>query len=207
MRAENLIRILRTTAYRDARWVRPFFGQKPMFLVSRRRRWTAQIFTHRFLKHKNITFLHTGNTQTFAAHLLRMSAQIFRQKYWIGAPKTRAKITIFQTPVFQLFISLLYRRTEEHILFSHRTHGMTQNWLHVFTRIYTEKFSREGAKGAEQFVLLFLCQKSLHTEITEIHRNFASHVVLRKSAPSAWDNSTPHGILWVPRIPCEPINH
>ena len=36
------------------------------------------------------------------------------QKYWIGAPKTRAKITIFQTPVFQLFISLLYRRTKGH---------------------------------------------------------------------------------------------
>ena len=35
----------------------------------------------------------------------------FWHKYWIGAPKTRAKITIFQTSVFQLFISLLYRRT------------------------------------------------------------------------------------------------
>ena len=37
--------------------------------------------------------------------------RIFRQKYWIGASKMRVKITIFQTPVFQLFISLLYRRT------------------------------------------------------------------------------------------------
>ena len=36
----------------------------------------------------------------------------------------------------------------------------TQNRLHVFTRIYTEKFSRKGAKGAERYVLLFLCQKS-----------------------------------------------
>ena len=30
-------------------------------------------------------------------------------------------------------------------------------------------------------------QSKLHTELTEIHRNFASHV-LRMSAPSAWDN-------------------
>ena len=45
----------------------------------------------------------------------------------------RAKITIFQTPVFQLFISLLYRTIKEHNasrplrlcvrFFSHRIHG------------------------------------------------------------------------------------
>jgi hypothetical protein len=37
--------------------------------------------------------------------------------------------------------------TEGHILFSHRTHGMTQNWFHVFTRIYTEHLTRKDAKG------------------------------------------------------------
>jgi hypothetical protein len=30
--------------------------------------------------------------------------------------------------------------------------------------------SRKDAKGAKRYVLLFFCQKSLHTEITEIHR-------------------------------------
>ncbi len=53
-------------------------------------------------------------------------------------------------------------------IFYFHTHGMTQNWLHAFTRIYTEKFSRKGAKGAERYVLLFLCQKSLHTELHRI---------------------------------------
>ena len=38
----------------------------------------------------------------------------FRQKYWIGVPKMRVKITFFQTSVFQLFMSLLYRRTKVH---------------------------------------------------------------------------------------------
>jgi len=80
----------------------------------------------------------------------------------------RAKITIFQTSVFQLFISLLYRRT----YFCFHTeltelHRIGSTYLHVSTR---KKFSREGAKDAEQYVLLFLCQKSLHTESTEIHR-------------------------------------
>ena len=49
----------------------------------------------------------------------------------------------------------------------------TQNWLHVFTRIYTEKFSRKGAKGAERYVLLFFCQKSLHADTAELRRRFA----------------------------------
>ena len=31
-------------------------------------------------------------------------------------------------------------------------------------------FSRKGAKSAERYVLLFLCQKLLHAESTEIHR-------------------------------------
>ena len=66
-----------------------------------------------------------------------------------------AKLCAFAWDMLRRFLD---RRTEEHILFSHRTHGMTQNWLHVFTRIYTENVSRKGAKGAERYVLLFLCQ-------------------------------------------------
>ena len=87
----------------------------------------------------------------------------FWHKYWIGAPKTRAKITIFQTPVFQLFISLLYRRTKGHNAprplrlcvrsFSHGTESRcpnlwgesnprkTQKSLHVFSRICAYVFS------------------------------------------------------------------
>ena len=44
--------------------------------------------------------------------------------------------------------------------------------------------------------------KTLHTEITENHR-ILLRMLLRMSAPSAWDNNAPHGILWVPWIPCE----
>ena len=50
---------------------------------------------------------------------VRFCVQWFWQKYWIGDPKMRAKITIFQTPVFQLFISLLYRRIKRINLYSH----------------------------------------------------------------------------------------
>ena len=64
--------------------------QKNIFFCSRKDAKGAEIYGH------------TENTE---------GHRIFRQKYWIGAPKMRVKITIFQTPVFQLFISLLYRRT------------------------------------------------------------------------------------------------
>ena len=47
-----------------------------------------------------------------------------------------------------------------------------------------ETTPRKDAKGAELYVLLFLCQKSLHTEITENHRILLC-MSLRKSAPSA----------------------
>ena len=40
---------------------------------------------------------------------------------------------------------------------------------------------------------MFLCQKSLHTEFTEIHR-ILLRMLLRMSAPSARDNNAPHGI-------------
>ena len=65
----------------------------------------------------------------------------------------------------------LDRGTEEHILFhtelkvavrtceGKATHGMTQNWLHVFTRIYTEKFSRKGAKGRRSICTFVLMSK------------------------------------------------
>ena len=67
---------------------------------------------------------------------------------------------------YPIVTSYISRTHERYVLLflcqkvAHRTHGMTQNWFHVFTRIYTEKFSRKGAKGAERYVLLFLCQKS-----------------------------------------------
>ena len=46
------------------------------------------------------------------------------------------------------------------------------------------------AKAQRARSVMCLCssvQSKLHTELTELHRNFSSHV-LRMSAPSAWDN-------------------
>ena len=68
----------------------------------------------------------------------------------------------------------LDRGTEEHILFSHRTHGMTQNWLHVFTRIYTEKFSRKGAKGRGTICTFVLMSKIV------AHRQKYTETLIRK---------------------------
>ena len=110
----------------------------------------------------------------------------FRQKYWIGAPKTRAKITIFQTPVFQLFISLLYRRAKEHI--APRPLRLCvkkicpyvllskQNSV-LFRAFCVRKFFRQ--RGIRTY---FLFAHRNHG----MHRNFASHV-LRMSASSSWD--------------------
>ena len=67
----------------------------------------------------------------------------------------------------------------------------TQKNLHVFTRIYTEKISRKGAKGAERYVLLFLCQKSC-TQNSQKYTEFAPHAsakvcaVCVKQFHSAW---------------------
>ena len=52
------------------------------------------------------------------------------------------------------------------MFYSHTDSRNTQKRLHVSSRIYTEKFSRKGAKGAERYVLLFLCQNKIFT-----HRN------------------------------------
>ena len=105
----------------------------------------------------------------------------------------------------------------------------TQKSLHVFTRIYTEKISRKGAKGAERYVLLFLCQKSLHTEITEIHRillrmfcgclrRLREIITLRtalvKIRAHSWlkkirvdTRKYVETFLCIPWIPCEPPPH
>ena len=85
---------------------------------------------------------------------------------------------------------------QKNIFYSHTEPTEYTEFCSTYLHVSTQKNSHAKAqRDAELFVLLFLCQKSLHTEITEIHRNFASHVVLRKSAPSAWNNSTPYGSL------------
>ena len=90
---------------------------------------------------------------------------------------------------------LLDIRTEEHILFSHRTHGIHRicsTDLHVSTR----KNSQAKAQRARSVMSFcsYVKIKFSHGS-TEIHRNFASHVVPRKSASSAWDHPIPHGSL------------
>lgn len=59
-----------------------------------------------------------------------------------------------------------------------------RNTFCVFSGFCVKIVSRKGAKGAELYVLLFLCQKSLHTEITENHRILLC-MSLRKTALSA----------------------
>ena len=66
--------------------------------------------------------------------------------------------------------------TKEHILFSHRTHGLTQNLLRRFLDIRTQEH--------------ILFSDRIHGNTQNLR-----HMLLRKSAPSAWDNSTPHGSL------------
>ena len=57
-----------------------------------------------------------------------------------------------------------------------------------------EKTSHAKAqRDAECYVLLFLCQKSLHTEITEIHRNFAPHASAKVCAICVRQLPTPYG--------------
>ena len=57
---------------------------------------------------------------------------------------------------------------------SHTEDTETQKSLHVFTRIYTEKFSRKGAKGAERYVLLFLCQNKIFKQNSQKNTEFCS---------------------------------
>ena len=92
-------------------------------IISHRTHRNPQNLLRIFLrhKHKRTYFIFTQNSRTYT----EFAPPFFRHKYWIGAPKMRVKITIFQISVFQLFISLLYRRTQEHIF--------TQN-----SRKYTE---------------------------------------------------------------------
>ena len=98
--------------------------------------------------------------------------QLFWHKYWIGAPKTRAKITIFQTSVFQLFMSLLYRRTKEHIFLTRtgaEIYGYTE-WNRIIGSTYLHVSSRKisYAKGRGAICSFVLMSNILsHTEYTE----------------------------------------
>ena len=60
------------------------------------------------------------------------------------------------------FATFRHKNIRTYFIFTQNPRN-TQNLLHGFTRIYTEKFSRKGAKGAERYVLLFLCQNKIFT--------------------------------------------
>ena len=117
----------------------------------------------------------------------------FWHKYWIGASKTRAKITIFQTTVFQLFIILLYRRTKGHIFLLTQRRKVSQSVcvvlrrlraiiftrnpqnpqksLHVFARIYSYFFC---ATNGHEFSLMPCGVELFHADGADLRRSMRS---------------------------------
>ena len=101
---------------------------------------------------------------------------------------------------------MLIFKTEEHkniFCFHTETHGMTQNWFHGFTRIYTEKCLTQRRKGRGALCTFVLMPKIV------AYRN---HRNTQKLCSACFCESLRHlretithavWVLCVPWIPCE----
>ena len=113
----------------------------------------------------------------------RFAHRFFRQKN----KRTYVVFTQTSQKYAEFAHSFLDRRT--YFVFTQNSRNDTELAPRIYTYLHG-KILTQRRKGTRS--VMFFCssvQSKLHTELTEIHRNLASHV-LRMSAPSALDNYT-----------------
>ena len=121
------------------------------------------------------------------AHRIHGMTQNFLTKVLNWRPQNESKNNNFQTPVFQLFTSLLYRRTRRASfctqtartgadIYGHTEytewHRICSTYLHVSTRNISHAKTQRGAEIYE------------HTEYTEWHRFFWQKKIRTQRASS-----------------------